>query len=313
MKAGKIFWGIILVYLGILVLLNNFDIIDFSWRIFWKFWPVLLIIWGINILISKENTRKGAVLIGLVTCLGLGLLTYFGIREKSNRSEYTWEERQNEDYGSDYTQDDRIFREDYSPNIKTGKISISGGAGEFEVKSPTDNLMEAHVSKGNINYVLKRTDTDSSVNLNFHAKYEKGIKLPTKGVHDTKIFLNNNPVWDIDVKVGAADVNLDLSPYKIKNLSFSGGATDVEIKLGSLYEHQNIVVETGVSSVEIKVPKSAGCKIINQSGLSSKKFQDFIEKESGVYETNNYVAADKKIDILLKTGISDLKVKTYQD
>ncbi len=312
MKAGKIFWGIILVYLGILVLLNNFDIIDFSWRVFWKFWPVLLIIWGINILISKENTRKGAILIGLVTCLGLGLLTYFGIREKSNRPEYIWEEGQNENYGSDYTQDDRIFREDYSPNIKTGQITISGGAGEFEVKSSTEKLMEAHVSQGNINYVLKRTDTDSSVNLNFHAKHDKGIKLP-KGNHETKIFLNNNPVWDVDVKVGAAEVNLDLSPFKIKNLTFSGGATDVEIKLGSLYNYQNVVVETGVSSVEIEVPKSVGCKIVNQSGLSSKTFQDFTEKGSGIYETNNYATAGKKIDILLKTGISDLKVKTYQD
>ena len=311
MKAGKVFWGIILVYLGVLVLLNNFDVIHFSWSVFWKFWPVLLIIWGIDILIAKENTRRAALLIGLVTCLGLGLLTYFGIRKTETTIDMNWGDR-DEDFGnSGDEQDNRAFVEEYAAQIKTGKITISGGAGDFKVKDTTDKLMEAHVGKGNLNYVLKRIDADSSVDLSFRANQEKGITFPNGKAHDTRIFLNTNPVWDINMKLGAADVDLDFSAFKVKNLVFSGGAADVEIKLGSLYGHQNVVIETGVSSVEIKVPKVAGCRIVNQSGLSSKNFEGFVNKGSGIYETDNYAAATKKIDMVLKTGISDLNVETY--
>src|SRR5690606_22642435 len=138
-------------------------------------------------------------------------------QNSNNNTEYTWGAGDGENSAT-REQEDRIFTEEYLPNIKTGQITISGGAGGREVNSSTDKLMEAHVSKGNINYVLKRTDADSSVNLNFQAKHDNGIKLP-KGSHETKIFLNSNPVWDIDVKVGAAEVNLDLSPFKIKNLT----------------------------------------------------------------------------------------------
>lgn len=280
----------------------------------WKFWPVLLIIWGIDILISRENTRKATILVGLVTCFGLGLLTYFGIKESRNDSGHAYSWGEGYDDGLDNVQGDgKVFIEDYTANIKNGKVTISGGAGDFNLKDTTNKLMEVRVDKGDGNYMLKRTDNDSTVNLSFHAKHEKGISLPSNKVHDVKMFLNRNPVWDVDVKVGAADVNLDLSPFKIKDLVFSGGAADVEIKLGSLNQHQNVVVETGVSSVEIKVPNSVGCKIVNQSGLSSKTFEGFIQKGSGTYETSNYITATKKIDILLKTGISDLKVKRYQD
>lgn len=312
MKTGKIFWGIILVYLGILVLLNNFDIIDFSWRMVWKFWPVLLIIWGIDILISRENTKKAAILVGLVTCFGLGLLTYFGIKESrsDSRHAHSW----GYDGSFDHVEGDgKIFIEDYTANIKKGKVTISGGAGNFSIKDTTEKLIEVRVDKGDGNYILKRTDNDSTVNLNFHAKSEKGISLPSNKVHEMKMYINRAPVWDIDVKVGAADVNLDLSPFKIKDLIFSGGAADVEIKLGNISQFQNVVVEAGVSSIEIKVPASVGCKIVNQSGLSSKTFDGFTQKGSGIYETANYATSAKKIDILLKTGISDLKVKRYQD
>jgi len=42
-------WGIILVALGVIFLLQSvFDIEIF--REIWKFWPVLLIIWGLKVL-----------------------------------------------------------------------------------------------------------------------------------------------------------------------------------------------------------------------------------------------------------------------
>src|SRR5690606_6884305 len=117
------------------------------------------------------------------------------------------------------------------------------------------------------------------------------------------------PIWNIKVEVGAADLDFDLSKFKVENLTLSGGAADIEVKVGHLMDHVNINAETGLSSVEIKVPKSAGCRIVSKSGLSSKSFDGFLEIEKGVYESGNYKTASKTINIMLKTGISDLKVK----
>jgi hypothetical protein len=48
-RGGKVFWGLVLILVGVLILLDNLgylrnDII--------RFWPVLVIIWGIKKLVD---------------------------------------------------------------------------------------------------------------------------------------------------------------------------------------------------------------------------------------------------------------------
>ena len=45
-KGNSLVWGIILIIFGFLFLLDQFDI-D-VWRAVWRFWPVILIVWGAN-------------------------------------------------------------------------------------------------------------------------------------------------------------------------------------------------------------------------------------------------------------------------
>ena len=51
----NLFWGIILICLGTLLLLDNLGIADFG-DIVSEFWPLLLVLWGLNILIRRRNT-----------------------------------------------------------------------------------------------------------------------------------------------------------------------------------------------------------------------------------------------------------------
>jgi hypothetical protein len=44
-RSSKLFWGLILIVLGGLVLLRNFGYLEYD---IVRFWPVLLIIWGIK-------------------------------------------------------------------------------------------------------------------------------------------------------------------------------------------------------------------------------------------------------------------------
>ena len=56
-KTGSIFWGLILLGLGVILLLANFDVIDYD--TLFDFWPVLVIILGLklvyNYVIRKNN------------------------------------------------------------------------------------------------------------------------------------------------------------------------------------------------------------------------------------------------------------------
>ena len=48
-KGGKIFWGIVLVLVGLFILLHNLGFMD---QDIIRFWPVLLILWGIKKLVD---------------------------------------------------------------------------------------------------------------------------------------------------------------------------------------------------------------------------------------------------------------------
>ena len=45
-KSNSLVWGIILIVFGVIFLLGQFDV-D-VWDAVWRFWPVILIVWGAN-------------------------------------------------------------------------------------------------------------------------------------------------------------------------------------------------------------------------------------------------------------------------
>lgn len=58
-KGGSLIWGVILIVVGIIFLLQQFDIDLFDQ--IWRFWPVILIVWGANKLwlgLKEKNARS---------------------------------------------------------------------------------------------------------------------------------------------------------------------------------------------------------------------------------------------------------------
>jgi len=58
-KGNSLVWGVILIVFGIIFLLEQFDV-DI-WDAVWRFWPVILIIWGANKLwlgLKERNERS---------------------------------------------------------------------------------------------------------------------------------------------------------------------------------------------------------------------------------------------------------------
>ncbi len=58
-KGNSLVWGVILIIFGFIFLLDQFNV-D-VWDAVWRFWPVILIIWGANKLwlgIKERNERS---------------------------------------------------------------------------------------------------------------------------------------------------------------------------------------------------------------------------------------------------------------
>ena len=72
MKSRNLVLGIIILFIGVISLLVALDVIDFSWTVAWRLWPMLFIFVGVAILPVKEWLK--AIL--LLATLAAGILLY---------------------------------------------------------------------------------------------------------------------------------------------------------------------------------------------------------------------------------------------
>ena len=71
--------GVVLLFLGIVFLLQTFNVIPWAlWGALWRFWPILIVILGMRILFSNWNHWLLNVLFLalLFACLGMAIWQY---------------------------------------------------------------------------------------------------------------------------------------------------------------------------------------------------------------------------------------------
>jgi hypothetical protein len=93
-QRSSIFGGLLLILLGILFLLARFNPDLRMWHLFWRYWPVLIILWGIAKLIDNMSAHQAgqtrpplltggeAALLVLVVFVLAGMGIYSRVREK---------------------------------------------------------------------------------------------------------------------------------------------------------------------------------------------------------------------------------------
>lgn len=87
-----IFGGIILITVGIIFLLNNFGLLPWSvWSILWRFWPLFLILGGLEILLG--NNWFARFIFSLLTLITVGFIL-FQIVAVNNSSFSEWLHKQ---------------------------------------------------------------------------------------------------------------------------------------------------------------------------------------------------------------------------
>lgn len=298
MKTGKLFWGFFLLTLGALFLLTKYDVFQSSFGFVWDLWPLIFVFWG-ALVIFKENIVRPVIsaLFGVFLALLL-----FGIIDNGF---YSFDISDND---SPYT---RFYSEDFDSSIKTADLQIYSGAGIFFIGEATEKLAEGK-SKGNFaDYEFESWKDDTSANVQFSLHTKKFNFFRNALKNHLSIALNEKPVWNITLDVGASKSNLDLTKFKIRNIDIHTGASTTHLKLGDKNDETNVNIEMGAANITIDVPSTVGCEIQSEMALSSKNIHGFNSRGSGHYITENFPASGKRIVIDIKGGVSSLTVNRY--
>lgn len=310
MKTKHIFWGLFFITIGALILLNNLDIITLDLQNVWKFWPLVLVIWGLAILI-RNNFIKSFLAALAAIVLAIAVFAFF------NSAFYFVGDRFSiHNNGISIVFDGKVdtsnYNIPYNSSINKAKFDFHAGAGTFIIADTTDQLLSAVTTGIKNNYELTQSGDNNSV-IKLEMKSRKFTINNGNLKNKVKIKLNTAPVWDFNFELGAASSDFDLRPYKVDNIKIHMGAASFKLKLGDKNDSTNLNLQSGVSSIDILIPDSAGCKIKSNVTLSTKDFYGFKKVNSDTYITNNFYSAKKRIYLRLHAGLSSIKVKRYSE
>jgi len=303
MKNSGIFWGLIFVAIGALLLLGNFGFVTINWMTIANLWPIILIFWGISWLFSGLKY-------GWILTLFFTLVLVFCVFAMALGSNFS--EMMNRYSASNITTQSLLAES--SAVVTNADFSINTGAGVITLDDTTSKLIDASISSNIGSYALTENiaNNKETVALKMNSVASNTWFLGQSIKNTVQLKLNPAVIWDnFNVIAGASKIDLDLSKYLVENTSISAGASTIVLRFSDFANLANVNVSAGASKITIEVPKSVGCNVIIDSGLSSKTLSGFSKIDEKTYQSEDYASQTKKINLNINAGASTINVSRY--
>ncbi len=347
MSLTQFLKGLIIILIGVILLLNNLHILEWSvWPDILRLWPLLLVSLGISLIFRRRLSWLGPLVILVGIMLGVSS-NYLGLdlqwekqiafkvetlqREiemipspvRTVRHEVITEESLPEEISETLTEAEEKTEEELIvsetseiiseetilvPLIQKANFHLNYTVGSFSLKSPTNLLYQCQVS---YRYPEFKPIEEFSV-LNDEAKvlithHPISDKMARSPKNNIDLKLNTDIVYNLFLETGATSIDYDLSKFKIENFFLKSGASKINI-IAPQYNGR-INIDSGVSLIDIAIPDNVGTKIYLDTGLSIKDFDEhFQQQEDKTYISQNYDSAEYRLDIKIDCGISQINI-----
>ncbi len=343
MKNSRgIVWGGMLVILGVIWLLRSMNLLNIDWDAILPYWPILLILAGAILMAAGRERGSGGIVALLITLSVLGGVVnkthqafdnhrddwHFGWDDDDDDHDFGYhhdddQDNDNEDETDDDYQKERAkdgerpingsYNYDMQDFIQKANFNLEGGAGSFSMNGNTAKLFEAATTSTVVgfrsNTSINKLDNSASVSL----KMEEGnVKIKNGEIsNQAKIHLNERPIWTVDLGIGAGKGDFDFSNYKVEKLKVSTGVADMDIRMGDKLPVSVVEIEAGVASVTLEIPESVGCEMRMDGALNAKNMEGLNKIGDGLYRSNNFDTAAKKIIVHYEGGLTSINIKRY--
>ena len=294
--VGVPVWGIFLLFLGIVFLLQSLNVIPWDlWGILWRFWPVLIIIIGLVILLRGYNIWLVSLLVLalLGACLGIAIWQYSasplaGVATKSY----------SEPLGS-------LQRAQIELDFAVGSLTMGS------LPSSSVNLVEAdyEVRNGESSMKADFYQRDSEGKLNLSTERPSQRFWDKGGVKWMVNFTRRIPLA-IDIKSDASNINLGLDELVVTELRLDIDAGNCKVIMPSSAGTTHTYIKADVANVEITIPDGVAAKIKVDKGLSAFDIdENRFPRKGDYYISQDFESAKNRIELEIDSDIGRVEVK----
>ena len=302
--------AILLLTLGVVLLLNTTDVVGWGiwWQIF-RFWPLILIAVGLNIILAPRFPIISAIVVALVLVAGIGAayLTSWDTAIDDDRSrQYGISANQSEfleldvDFGAGSLVVDSIVSPDEGEMI----MAYFNGLGAHTDDRITEDGLEVTLSIDAPGMRLKDGDAEwkSEIDLFGLLRILGSLRWDVGVSPDIAEII-------LDIEGGAADMDLRLTHLNVKTLDMDVGAADVDIALPANAGHTDIYIDAGAADIDIAVPNNLAALINSDSTLTALDVDTSRFPKTGeVWRSPDYDTAQNRVEINIDAGASSISI-----
>lgn len=289
---------LILITIGILFLLANMGLLPYSfWEIGFRFWPLILILVGLDIIIGRYSLVGSLVIVVLWIGLlgGAFWLTYA---------------QGNGMLPAPAGVSDQVSQP--LGEVKSATVDMTIGAARTNVSAlsvDSSDLLKGTFSHAQGARVVKTYNTfGSEARL---ALKEEGVNFVLGGPNVSNWDIGLYPQIPLALRIngGIGRATLDLSDLNITALSVDTGVGSIEVKTPKTGV-STLRLNGGVGSAIVSIPPGVAARIRVSGGLGGLNVDTArFPKFGDTYQSADYAAAANKIDIEIDGGLGSISIR----
>lgn len=301
-RATSLFFPVLLIVVGFVFLLNNLGVLPWSiWTTLGELWPVILILFGIELLLGREKPELAAV-IGAVVLVAVVSVAAVMTLTGATRITTTYQQQ--------------------SATVplgtaKSGTVSLTFPAGTINLsalptKSPDLVQVRATLPRGlTLSSQISNKGADESANLTVHGTTHQfwpfgGHDQPRMGMD---VLVSPDVPLTLNSEFGAGQSSFDLSGLQVSRLTLRTGAGQTTIHFPTKGQ-TTAEIQAGAGQLILVIPPTVGATIHSQDGLVNLQVpSDRFQATSDGYRSLNDATAESHLDLTLKLGVGQVDVR----
>ena len=294
--AGVPIWGILLLFLGVVFLLQTLDVLPWGlWGTLWRFWPVLIIIIGLGILLRRYNVWLVSLLILAILCACLGIAI--------------WQYGPSPPAG--------VVTESYSEplgNIERAEIEVDFAGGSLtmlSLPSISPNFVEASSEVrngiGGMRADFHRQDSEGKLYLTTE---QVGRKLWREVGIRWEVRFTRNATLAFNISVAASNIALDFSELVVTQLRLDIDAGNCTVRMPASAGTTYAYIDAVAANVEVTIPEGVEARIRVDTDLCNLDIDEsrFL-KRGDYYVSQNFDIAENRIDLEINCDVGRVEIK----
>ncbi|HBP63041.1 MAG TPA: hypothetical protein DD730_01925 [Desulfosporosinus sp.] len=308
---GSISRGLLLITLGVIFFLLNYDIL--SWG-FWvhvaDLWPLILILAGIGLLFSRRIPLSAILLVFLLSMVAYSMVV--GDKPLPGQMNNLF---------NGGTTETRPISVPLPPDVKKAKVNLNLGGAKVSVVALEPGVSENQLMTGNYQGLeqgnmsgtnksgLSTTQSGDTLNVTLSsASFGRNTGNMTRS--DFELNLSNKVHYDLDMSAGAINGTMDLSRLLVDNLKISTGASDFSVQFGDTGIATHGKIDSGASKLTLVIPENVGVTIrLNGVATSTNFMGSGLLSDDKNWVSPNYSAAKTKINLDISMAAGSIQLE----